>query len=176
MCCCLVEKGARAIRLSEAASIADVLGFSLADIENLRDPKDDFARYRGGSDAALEQTYDFAEKVAAVIWGMDELLNQHPDLLKPEEPRDAPDPTGITQYLEKIGAEWLERIFRLTAIGLAVKEPGLQDSVLSVMSNVVSTVVRTGGVCRLTRSGLTAPGALATVTLIADNTPATSRS
>ncbi|TFD80532.1 helix-turn-helix domain-containing protein [Cryobacterium psychrophilum] len=136
-----IEKGTRAIRLSEAAIIADVLGFSLADVENPRDPKDDFARHRESFDAALTETYDAAMKVASIIWDMDGLLDRHPDLLKPVEPWNEPGPTGITQYVEKIGADWLERRSIIKTIGLDFEEPGLRDAVLSVISNVVSTVV-----------------------------------
>ena len=136
-----IEKGTRAIRLSEAAIIADVLGFSLADVQTPRDPKEDFARHRESFSAALRETHDAAEKVAMAVWEMDGVLYRHPDVLNPLEPWDEPAPTGITQYVEKIGAEWLKgKIF----VGLDLEEPGLRDAVLSVISDVVSKVVGSG--------------------------------
>ena len=136
-----IEKGTRAIRLSEAAIIADVLGFSLADVQTPRDPKEDFARHRKSFDAALSETHDAAEKVAMAVWEMDGVLYRHPDVLNPVEPWDEPAPSGMTQYVEKIGAEWFAgRIF----VGLDLEEPGLGDAVLSVISDVVSKVVGSG--------------------------------
>ena len=139
-----IEKGTRAIRLSEAAMIADVLGFSLADVENPRDPMEDFVRHRESFAAALGDTYEAAMKVANAVWDMDGVLYRHPDLLKLGEPSDEFGPIKITRFVEKIGAEWLERHWLIKHVGVDFDERGLREAVLSVISNVVSTVVGSG--------------------------------
>ena len=136
-----IEKGTRAIRLSEAALIADLLGFSLSDVEHPRDPQDDFARLQKGINTALLEAHAGAMLVATGIEEMFQLLNRQPQLLKLLEGESGPAPKNYSQYVKWVEARWLEKNWFATTLGVDYGSTVLRGAVLSLIRTVVSTVI-----------------------------------
>jgi transcriptional regulator with XRE-family HTH domain len=135
-----IEKGARAIRLSEAAIIAQVLGFTLSEVENPSDPKDDFARLRGTIDSGLEGTWKNASQVAEAVYELDWVLEKHPELLNSEWP----ELTTVTQYVEAIEAHWFRPTHITPTLGYEFESIELLEAVSSLIRNVALTAVDRG--------------------------------
>jgi transcriptional regulator with XRE-family HTH domain len=136
-----IEKGARAIRLSEAAVIAEVLGFSLSDVEHPRDPKDDFVRLRLSAEAALSAMHENSLQVADALLELTWLLERQPQLLKTLGNEFSAIPTNPTEYMEWARAEWLGKYWIATTIGTEFETSELREAVLTIIRDVASTGV-----------------------------------
>ena len=136
-----IEKGARAICLSEAAIIAEVLGFTLAEIEHPRDPEHDFVRLRNSIDSGLEATWKSALQVAEAVEELDWLLEKHPELLQSVWPSGV---TNVSQYVESIEARWFGPTNMAPTIGYEFESIELLEAVSSLIRNVALTAVDRG--------------------------------
>jgi hypothetical protein len=102
-----VEKGTRALRLSEAATIASTLGFALADVEAPSDPVEIFAirskMVENGVAAAEEGMRAFVEGLEEMSW----LIDQAPHVLAALGGDGLDAPTSFVSYIEWLTARWL---------------------------------------------------------------------
>jgi len=118
-----IEKGTRVIRLSEASVIADVLGFSLADVEHARNPRDDFERTEkaldGSLDALLKDAYEAAMHVNALAY-----LAQR-------------NQTVLTFDVEKVRQSW-ETNFIARSIGTRFETAELRDATRALLTAVAA--------------------------------------
>jgi len=139
-----IEKGTRAIRLSEAALIAGTLGFSLADVENPRDPGEDLERIKKAIDSSLSAAFQESLLVTDAVQDMLWLLERHPELLKALG-RDWPvPPTSLSEYVKFLEMKWRGPTHIASAVGTDLESVELRDSVLSLIRTVTSFAV--GGV------------------------------
>ena len=135
-----IEKGARAIRLSEAAIIAVVLGFSLADIERPRDPQDDLARLKKSIEAGLSASYEGAYQVATAMDEMVWVLGNEPQLL--ESLGDFGSTlTSFSQYVKSVEDAWYEKNILASALGYAFESIEVRDAVNALIRNVAGRAV-----------------------------------
>jgi len=139
-----IEKGARAIRLSEAAVIADVLGFSLSDVEHPRDPMDDFARHRKSIDAGIEAAFHSSLEVAGDVIELGWLVERDPQVLQSVKDESGSSPTNITEYVKTLEAEWLRPTNIASTIGYNFESSELRDAVVSLIRTVTSFAVGEG--------------------------------
>ena len=135
-----IEKGARAIRLSEAAIIADVLGFSLADIERPRDPQDDLARLQKSIEAGLNASYEGAYQVARAMDEMVWVLGNEPQLLGSLGDLGS-TLTSFSQFVKSVEDAWYEKHVLASAVGYAFESIESRDAVTSLIRNVASRAV-----------------------------------
>ena len=135
-----IEKGARAIRLSEAAIIADVLGFSLADLERTRDPQDDLARLQKSIEAGLNASYLGAYQVSTAMDEMDWILSNQPQLL--ESLGDfGSTPTSFSQYVNSVEDAWNKNHILARGTGYAFESIEVREAVSSLIRNVALTAI-----------------------------------
>lgn len=135
-----IEKGTRAIRLNEAAAIADVLGFSLSDVENPRDPEVDFARLRKNFDGVLNTVFDSALSVAESVEELTWIIDRYPELLKQLGDESGRAPTNVTEYVRWVEARWQSTTWIVTTAGVEFESDALRDAVISLIHAVVSPV------------------------------------
>jgi len=136
-----IEKGTRAIRLSEAAVIADVLGFSLSDVEHPRDPLEDLVRIRKTIDSSLNAAFDGALQVADAIQEMIYVLERHPQLLETVAAEWVISPTSLPEYVKAVELNWLRPTNIAKSIGTDLESVELRDAVRSLIRTVTSTAV-----------------------------------
>ena len=135
-----IEKGARAIRLSEAAIIADVLGFSLADLERTRDPQDDLARLQNSIEAGLNASYLGAYQVSTAMDEIDWILGNEPQLL--ESLGDFGSTlTSFSQYVKSVEDAWYKKHDMASAVGYAFESIEVRNAVSSLIRNVAGLAV-----------------------------------
>ena len=135
-----IEKGTRAIRLSEAAIIADVLGFSLADLERTRDPRDDLARLQNSIEAGLNASYLGAYQVSTAMDEIDWILGNEPQLL--ESLGDFGSTlTSFSQYVKSVEDAWYKKHDMARAVGYAFESIEVRNAVSSLIRNVAGLAV-----------------------------------
>ena len=135
-----IEKGTRAIRLSEAVAIADVLGFSLADVEEGRDPQDDLERQRKNLDAALDEVHRemmaAGDAVAEIVF----LVEQHPDLLQSMKDETGSVPVDVADYLKRAQNEWSAN-FLVASIAADIPDEDVRSATRSLVAAVANLAI-----------------------------------
>lgn len=129
-----IEKGVRAIRLSEATVIADALGFSLSDIERPRDPVDDFGRRQRSIDAALSASHNGSLELAEAVEEMTWLIDRHPEVLE-SVPSEAGQPSSAAEYVAWIERSWREN-FVASSVGPFFESEELRRAALALLVTV----------------------------------------
>ena len=135
-----IEKGGRAIRLSEAAIIADVLGFSLADLERPRDPRDELARLQKIIEAGLNRSYLGAYQVATAMDEMDWILGNEPQLLQSLGDFGS-TLTSFSQYVNSIEGVWNKDHIWVRGTAYAFESIEVQEAICSLLQNVALTAI-----------------------------------
>lgn len=133
-----IEKGTRALRLSEAIVIARVLRFSLADFEEAVPPAEDFARRRTSTDDALNIAHRALTNAADELSGLAFVAEGHPEVLL-EVTGDEP-PSDAVELMDRLVQEWHAN-FLHTALGTRFGSEELRDAVRRVLSAVATTAV-----------------------------------
>jgi transcriptional regulator with XRE-family HTH domain len=135
-----IEKGTRALRLSEAITIARALGFSLADFEDAVPPADDFKRREERVDNALRSAHQSLIWAAEEMDGLAFVAELYPEVLagvpSPEPVRDA------RELLRWKAREW-QNNFIVNALGAQFETKELRDGVREVISAVATSAVVT---------------------------------
>jgi transcriptional regulator with XRE-family HTH domain len=135
-----IEKGTRAIRLSEAALIAEALGFSLADVEHPREPLEEMTRVRKTLDASLSAAFQEALHVADAIQEMIWLIERDPQLL--ESLGDGiVEPANLSEYVKSLELNWLGPTNVASAVGVDLESVELRDTARSLNSTVTTMAV-----------------------------------
>jgi transcriptional regulator with XRE-family HTH domain len=139
-----IEKGGRAIRLSEAEVIANALGFTLADVEQALDPQDDFERRREAIGhalfAALQKCIDVADELDGLAW----LVERHPEVMSSlDVSQDKSVPKDAPELIARIEQEWLHPSsapLHLT-IGTSYLTTELRDAARSLLGAVAHSAI-----------------------------------
>lgn len=133
-----IEKGTRALRLSEAIVIARVLRFSLADFEEAVPPAEDFARRRKSTEDALHIAHSALTVAADELNGLAFVAEGHPEVLQ-ELTFDEP-PASAVQLMDHLVQEWHSN-FVHSALGTRLPSEELRDAVRRVLGAVTETAV-----------------------------------
>ncbi len=128
-----IEKGTRAIRLNEAAIIAALLGFSLAEVESPRDPKADFHDAERALGVGLHNLFSAAMKVASNISSMERLLDMQPELLVSLDADFPGGPTNIHEFLRLSRKMKSIRLSIAPSIAVSFETIELRDAVKSLI-------------------------------------------
>jgi len=136
-----IEKGSRAIRLSEAAVIADALGFSLSDVEHPRDPLEDSARIRQTIEASLSAAFQASLQVADAFEDMIWLLEREPQVLESLVDGEGSAPGSLAEYAASIERRWRGPSNIAKSIGKDLESRELSEAVLSLIRTVTSFAV-----------------------------------
>lgn len=131
-----VETGTRALRISEAIVIAQVLGFSLEDVADPLPPQHEFEQRRERLDKLLfalnATSQDAAEEVSGLAW----LIEENPGSLRV--------PGGLVddaaQLLESIEGGWSDNLI-LGSIGTRFATTELRDAARSLLRTVAGLAV-----------------------------------
>jgi transcriptional regulator with XRE-family HTH domain len=133
-----VEKGTRALRLSEAIAFAKVLRFSLAEFEDAVPPAEDFGRREKRVHAAMREAQEALFNVASELDGLAFVADAHPEVLETVWPA-APVLNGVDLMAHK-AKEWEEN-FVIQALGYRFESVELRDAVRRVLDSITSSAV-----------------------------------
>lgn len=133
-----IEKGTRALRLSEAIVLARVLRFSLADFEEAVPPKEDFDRRHGTVKAALSSAHSSLTNAADELNGLAFVAEGHPEVL--DGLWSVEPVTDAIELMDYLVQEWDEN-FLHSALGARFETEALRDAVRRVLSAVARSAV-----------------------------------
>lgn len=133
-----VEKGTRALRLSEAIAFAKVLRFSLAEFEDAVPPVEDFGRREKRVDAALRGAQEALFNAASELDGLAFVADAHPEVLETLW-STAPVLSGVDLMDYKV-REWNDNFIN-KALGYRFDSIELRDAVRRVLDAVNSSAV-----------------------------------
>ncbi|MFJ4220625.1 helix-turn-helix domain-containing protein [Curtobacterium luteum] len=133
-----IEKGTRALRLSEAIVLARVLRFSLAEFEEAVPPAEDFARRRKSTDDALEIAHRALTVAADELSGLAFVVEGHPEVLRDVTFDD--QPAGAVELMDFLVQKWHSN-FMHNALGTRFESEELRDAVRRVLHAVATTAV-----------------------------------
>lgn len=133
-----IEKGTRALRLSEAIAIARTLGFSLADFEDAVPPADDFKRRQERVDNALNAAQNALILAAEELNGLTFIAELYPEVLASlPSPDPVTDARGLLSWKVR---EWESNLMHY-ALGAQFESEALRDGVREVLSTVTESAV-----------------------------------
>lgn len=133
-----IEKGTRALRLSEAIVLARVLRFSLADFEEAVPPAEDFARRRKSVDDALHTAHTALTNAADELSGLAFVVDGHPEVtteLTSERP-----PNNAVELMDFLVQEWRSN-FMHNALGTRFETEELRDAARRVLNTIATSAV-----------------------------------
>jgi transcriptional regulator with XRE-family HTH domain len=133
-----IEKGTRALRLSEAIAIARELGFSLADFEDAVPPVDDFRRREERVDNALNAAHSSLILAADELNGLTFVAELYPEVLASlPSPDPVTDARGLLRW--KV-LEWEGNLMH-NALGAQFESEEIRDGVRDVLFTVTASAV-----------------------------------
>jgi len=139
-----LEKGARAIRLGEAAHIALALGVNLGYLAYGPSLEAALASYQAGANSGVRETRSAAMNMASHFNGIVDLLDHNPELLERLADDDGAVPASVDEYLEQV-VHRLKNVYRLPEADQRVinTNPKRVRQIMAAIEATIETVIST---------------------------------
>ncbi|CPR83082.1 prophage regulatory ptotein [Mycobacteroides abscessus subsp. abscessus] len=138
-----LEQGTRAIRLGEAAQIAEVLGIDFADLVfGDLDPVSELQDLRNAADSHMRITRRAAVLMTSAFLEVVEFLEENPTLLGALESTDLAAPASAEDYLEWV-CKRVDYVFQTpeTSNKIYVENKTRRGQLRSLLEAVIATVI-----------------------------------